>query len=122
MPMVPDAQLDLSDGLDLAVPDHFKAYRELLFPDFAEEISPSGGLQDVMVPGPPDPLTGLPTQVPVAVNPPMSTAGALASSAFFSRFVSGASHDGYLTAAELRLLAEWLDIGAQYYNDPFAVP
>jgi len=24
--------------------------------------------------------------------------------------------------AELRLIAEWLDIGAQYYNDPFVAP
>jgi hypothetical protein len=24
-----------------------------------------------------------------------------------------------LSTAELRLLSEWLDIGAQYYNDPF---
>jgi hypothetical protein len=31
-------------------------------------------------------------------------------------------HTGYLTAAELRLIAEWLDIGAQYYNDPFVAP
>jgi hypothetical protein len=23
---------------------------------------------------------------------------------------------------ELRLVAEWLDIGAQYYNNPFDVP
>lgn len=28
-------------------------------------------------------------------------------------------HRGMLNAAELRLLAEWLDTGAQYYNDPF---
>ena len=31
-------------------------------------------------------------------------------------------HTGFLTAAELRLIAEWLDIGAQYYNDPFVAP
>jgi hypothetical protein len=122
MPMMPDAQLDLGDGLDPIVTAHFRAYRELLFQDFEEEIGPGGSLQDVLVPGLPDPVTGFPTQVPVTVNPPMSTAGARASAAFFSRFVSGASHDGFLTTAELRLLAEWLDIGAQYYNDPFAVP
>jgi hypothetical protein len=29
------------------------------------------------------------------------------------------THAGMLTTAELRLLSEWLDIGAQYYNDPF---
>ncbi len=27
-----------------------------------------------------------------------------------------------MTAAELKLVAEWLDIGAQYFNDPFAAP
>jgi hypothetical protein len=27
-----------------------------------------------------------------------------------------------LTPAELRLIREWVDIGAQYYNDPFIVP
>jgi hypothetical protein len=29
---------------------------------------------------------------------------------------------GFLSPDELRLIAEWLDIGAQYYNDPFQVP
>jgi hypothetical protein len=27
-----------------------------------------------------------------------------------------------MTAAELRLLSEWVDIGAQYYNNPFDAP
>ena len=31
-------------------------------------------------------------------------------------------HTGYLTPAELRLISEWLDIGGQYYNDPFVAP
>jgi len=118
---VPDGQLDLTDGLDPLVPEHFKAYRELLFQDFAEEIGPTG-LQDIMVPGPPDPITGLPTQVPVAVTPSMSAGGA-AQSTFFSIFDDPTDlHSGRLTLDELRLIAEWLDIGAQYYNDPFAVP
>ena len=52
----------------------------------------------------------------------MSTAGALASGRFFDLFAPGGSHAGRLAPAELRLIAEWLDIGAQYYNDPFAVP
>jgi hypothetical protein len=39
-----------------------------------------------------------------------------------SKFVTGGSHAGWLSAAELRLISEWLDIGAQYFNDPFAVP
>ena len=27
-----------------------------------------------------------------------------------------------LTPAELKLVAEWVDIGAQYFNDPFVAP
>ena len=38
--------------------------------------------------------------------------------------VRASTHAGYLSPAELRLLSEWLDIGAQYFNNPFdpAVP
>ena len=28
-------------------------------------------------------------------------------------------HSGFLTADELKLISEWLDLGAQNYNDPF---
>jgi hypothetical protein len=105
MAMQPAAQLDLGDGPAPLVPDNFRSYHELL----------SQGSSLVI--GPPDPVTGLPTLVPL-----MSVAGAAASNVFFMRFAAGGFHDGYLTPAELRLLAEWLDIGAQYYNDPFAVP
>ncbi|MBT8138871.1 MAG: hypothetical protein KJP25_03815 [Gammaproteobacteria bacterium] len=31
-------------------------------------------------------------------------------------------HSGMLSPAELRLLAEWLDLGAQYYNNPLDAP
>jgi hypothetical protein len=118
---VPMAQLDLTDGPSDQEPTQFKSYRELLFPDNAQEIG-TGGLQDVMVPGPVDPVTGQPTQVPVPVNPPLSPAGAQASTAFTNLFEPTGSHAGRLDPAELRLIYEWLDIGAQYYNDPFAVP
>jgi hypothetical protein len=49
-----------------------------------------------------------------------SANGAL-SKAFLDRFApgSGSTHAGYLSAAELRLISEWLDIGAQFFNDPF---
>ena len=60
--------------------------------------------------------------VPVAVTPSLSVAGALASPRFFSLFATGASHFGRLTEAELKLVSEWIDIGGQYYNDPFVVP
>ena len=29
------------------------------------------------------------------------------------------NHNDMLSASELRLISEWLDIGAQYYNNPF---
>jgi hypothetical protein len=40
---------------------------------------------------------------------------------FFNLF-RGGSHTGRLSDAELRLIAEWLDIGAQYFNNPFLAP
>jgi hypothetical protein len=121
VPRVPAGQLDLTGDPSPEQADHFVSYRDLLFGD-NEQVLVMGALQDILVPGPPDPVTGLPTQVPVAVPAAMSPAGALASRRFFSRFDTGGSHAGYLSLAELRLIAEWLDIGAQYYNDPFAAP
>jgi hypothetical protein len=54
-----------------------------------------------------------------------SANGAL-SSQFMSRFAAGSAstHKGWLSPDELRLVSEWLDIGAQYFNNPFdpAVP
>ena len=38
------------------------------------------------------------------------------------RFASGGTHAGYLSGAELRLVAEWADLGAQYFNNPFDAP
>ena len=29
------------------------------------------------------------------------------------------NHAGMLSAAELRLLSEWLDVGGQYFNNPY---
>ena len=118
---VPASQLDLSGGASPDEADHLVSYRELLFTDNAQEVN-MGALQDILVPGPPDPVTGQPTLVPVPVSPSMTAAGARSSVPFFSRFDAGGSHVGWLTPAELRLIAEWLDIGGQYYNDPFMAP
>ncbi len=117
---VPAGQLDLSDGLSPDEPDHFNAYRELLFPDDEQELN-MGALQDRLVQDGVD-ADGNPIFVTVTVNPSMRVAGANASDRFFSRFEAGQSHDGYLSDAEKRLIAEWLDVGAQYYNNPFDVP
>ncbi|MDI9245747.1 hypothetical protein [Marinobacter sp. CHS3-4] len=134
MPQVPAAQLDLSDGPSSDEPEHFKAYRELFFQD-NEQVLEGGMVVDRTVTeivldenGDPelDPNTGDPltTEVPVPFpgSPYVSTNGARASSDFFDVFRDGGAHAGYLSSAELRLLSEWLDIGGQYYNNPFDAP
>ncbi|MGH8193114.1 MAG: hypothetical protein ACREQ8_01755 [Woeseiaceae bacterium] len=118
---VPAGQLDLSDGISPDEADHFNSYRELLFADNEQELN-MGALQDVLVQVGTDPDTGDPIFATVTVNPSMSAAGANASGRFFDRFEAGQSHDGYLSDSEKRLIAEWLDVGAQYYNNPFDVP
>ncbi len=118
---VPAGQLDLTSAVSNDDPNVVTSYRELLFADNEQELI-MGALQDVMVNGPIDPATGQPTQVPVGVPATMSAGSANASTAFFSRFAVGGSHAGYMTTAELKLVSEWLDIGAQYYNDPFVAP
>ncbi|KEF32077.1 hypothetical protein D777_00711 [Marinobacter nitratireducens] len=130
---VPVAQLDLTDGPSPDEPDHLKAYRELLFPDNQQELS-GGALIDVLVDsgdvlrddegnpildanGDPQPIFET-----VPVNASMSVNGAAASSVFLNVFRRGGTHEGFLSPAELRLISEWLDIGAQYWNNPFLAP
>jgi hypothetical protein len=115
---VPAGQLDLTDGDSNDQPLHKNAYRELLFSDNQQEVN-MGALQDTVVI---DPVTGATTNV--AVPPSLSAGNARGSTRFFSRFAPGGSHAGRLTPAELRLVSEWVDIGAQYFNNPFdpAVP
>jgi hypothetical protein len=133
---VPDAQLDLSDGPSTDEPDHFKSYRELLFPDDQQELNITGtALQDVQVfvGNLIDPDTGLEVldaggnpipvfdTVPVVGGASMSVNGSRAGR-FMAKFLTGGSHAGDLTPAEMRLIAEWLDVGAQYFNSPFDAP
>jgi len=118
---VPAGQLDLTDGLSDLDANHFKAYRELFSAD-NEQVVNGAALQDLLVQVGVDPVTGDPIFAPVGVAPSVSTAGARSSGRFFDRFAAGAAHAGRLSPAELRLLSEWVDIGAQYYNDPFQAP
>jgi hypothetical protein len=120
---VPAGQLDLTNGASDDEPDQFKAYRELLFTDNAQELQ-GGALVDQQVQVGIDPVTGLPQFNTVTVSASMSAGGARASR-FFQKFDAAGGtvdHRGFLTPPELKLLAEWLDIGAQYYNDPFVAP
>ncbi len=125
-------QLDLSSSPSggPCVQQQYTSFCQLLLPH--PRLDPVT-IQPIVVQGPPDPVTQLPTQVIAQVTPPMSSAGANASTTFFNKFSTGAapvscspgspcSHRGWLTDEELKLVSEWLDLGAQYYNDPFAIP
>ena len=103
----PAGNLDLSNTASNADPDELVSYVDLLFPH--------------NIPGPPD-ANGNPTTISVgpyldagSANGPESTA----SLALFAPNSGDAVHAGILSSAELRLISEWLDIGAQNYNNPF---
>jgi hypothetical protein len=135
---VPMGQLDLSSEPSPQSPDFATSYRELMFNDSEQEIV-EGALLDRLVPlldgngnqvfaldeegelildaeGNPIPLTRT-VNVPASMN----VNGARNSGRFFSAF-DLPSHQGLLSPAELKLIAEWLDIGGQYYNNPFEAP
>ncbi len=130
MVQVPQGQLDLNGTASNVDTTVVTSYEQLLFAHNAQTLN-MGVLQDLLVPapGPPDPVTGQPTtiMVPVSLAPPMAAGSAAASTAFFRMF-DGSFHDpvldhtGFLSPSELRLIAEWLDIGAQFFNDPFVAP
>ncbi|TLY63399.1 MAG: hypothetical protein E6K45_12910 [Gammaproteobacteria bacterium] len=102
----PAGNLDLTNSASNDVPQEFTSYRQLLFP------------HNTVIMGAPGPSVG-----------PYLNAGSAnggLSAQFLNRFAtgSGSTHAGWLSPAELRLLSEWVDIGAQYFNNPFdpAVP
>jgi Hydrazine synthase alpha subunit middle domain len=119
---VPAGQLDLTNTASNDEPAQPLSYRYLLFQEPKLEVI-MGALQPV--PGPPD-ANGNPTVVNVGPYMDAGNANGPLSSAFLARFApgSGSTHAGYLSPAELRMISEWLDIGAQFFNDPFdpAVP
>jgi hypothetical protein len=121
VPQLPAGQLELTDGASADEPDHFPAYRELLATDNEQELV-AGVLQDRQVQTGVDPVTGLPQFATVPVAPSMRAGSAATSVTFFARFAAGGTHAGRLTPAELKLVSEWLDVGGQYFNDPFAAP
>ena len=118
---VPAGQLDLSNGASDDEINQFRSYRELVFSDNEQQIV-NGTLQDTLVQNGVD-QNGNPILSPVPVLPSMSGNGATGS-AFFNLFNASndTNHYNALNPAELRFISEWLDIGAQYFNNPFAVP
>jgi hypothetical protein len=119
---VPAGQLDLADGPSPDNPDRFNAYHELVFIDNRQTLNmATNTLEDECAQF--DPVTGVCVQF-FTVLPSVRSAGALGSR-FFQKMdnnVGTVNHRGFLNNAEVRLMAEWMDIGAQYYNDPFAAP
>jgi Hydrazine synthase alpha subunit middle domain len=113
----PAGQLDLTSTASNDVAAQPLSYRYLLFQEPKLEVI-MGALTPV--PGPPD-ANGNPTVVNVGPYMNAGSANGALSMAFLNRFAagSGSTHSGYLSAAELRLLSEWLDIGAQFFNNPF---
>ncbi|MFZ5842424.1 MAG: hypothetical protein ACOY3E_05920 [Pseudomonadota bacterium] len=140
---VPAAQLDLRAETSPDNADFTVSYVELFRQDAAQSLNGNGMLVDnttetrtpaveepagsgmficpdgtgILDPGPP-PECVLVT--PVNAPSPVMRAGDARNSRFFEAFAAGGVHAGWLNNAELKLLAEWLDIGAQYFNDPFA--
>jgi hypothetical protein len=136
---IPAAQLDLRATPSIDNADFLTSYRELMFADNEQELL-EGALVDRLVivtdengdtvfeldeegelildaEG-----NAIPVTQTVGVGNSMSVNGARSSGRFFSPFNTDGAHAGWLSPVELKLLAEWLDIGGQYYNNPFAAP
>jgi len=114
---VPAGQLDLSATPSDDEPDHLTSYRKLLFAHNAQELNANMALQDICLQR--DPVTDVCIQFE-SVGGSMAALNARGSRFFLA--MNTATHAGILTTAEQRLISEWLDIGAQYYNDPFLAP
>jgi hypothetical protein len=129
VPRPPAGQLELTHTASDRSADFVMSYTDLLTGD--NEIDNAGAdvlitvavLDDNGDPVLDDNGVPLTAQVPIAVPAPMTANGARASARFFNCFNGGGcgansvDHAGFLTASELRLLSEWLDIGGQYHND-----
>jgi hypothetical protein len=110
---IPAGQLDLRAVASTDDTTVSTSYRQLLFPRNEQAL-----------------IMGVPTPTGVVLPPPMTAGSSLNSYVNFFRLFDGSykpaapgvDHTGFLTTAELRLITEWIDIGAQYYNDPFVAP
>ena len=145
--LVAAGQLDLESNPSEADPNQLRAYRELLSGDAEQWLDSNGNVTDrqrlcTELDEDGNLLTFTET---LAISSSMR-AGSANGSRFFACFEGGdcglepapplpenctedgtpiprtqntINHDGLLSNAELRLLSEWLDIGAQYFNNPF---
>jgi hypothetical protein len=114
VPVPPDGNLQLDADPAQSTTAQLRAYTQLVDTHDVLSVNSTNQLVD----------SGTP--VPGSIVP-----GTANGSCFFQTItgaklgcsVTGAvNHAGFMTAAELRLLSEWVDIGAQYYNNPFDAP
>jgi len=149
---VADAQLDLTDGFSDQENLQFKSYRELFFRDAGEELDATGTLVNSQIEVPILDANGDPAfdingiALTEFIDDPsfttLTTMSATSARASYfmekmteteldanrtllpSSTANYVNHTSFMSADELRLISEWLDIGAQYFNDPFdpAVP
>lgn len=121
---VPAGQLDLTNSASDRDNNRVLSYSELFTTDTEQTLM---GATVVDVPADIiDNGDGTVTTIEHTVAPVMSAGNARGSARFFGCFNggtcgnsggTGTDHTGMLTNGELRLLSEWLDNGAQYYND-----
>ncbi|HWG75244.1 MAG TPA: hypothetical protein VN660_00445 [Steroidobacteraceae bacterium] len=98
--------LDLADGASANNNNVENSYQQLMNPFSVTSV---------------DPVTG--QTVVTQVRGAEFASGSAAGSHFFQFFETpDTTHAGLLSPAEMRLLSEWVDIGAQYFNNPFNAP
>jgi len=142
-------QLDLSTLPSDIDANHYRSYRELLSTDNEQWITTGGVAADRQRVCTEEDAEGntIETVLGLPIRPSMRAGSAVASNGFFDCFSGGAcgpngqsplpnncseeggtvvpattntvNHQNLLSASELRLISEWLDIGGQYYNNPF---
>jgi hypothetical protein len=111
LPVPADGGLELDPDPAQQATAQLRAYLQLVSTHTTSSFSLDAGCAQVRTD----------TQVSGSMSP-----GSAAGSRFF-RVLAGVpaapvNHSAFMTPAELRLLSEWVDIGAQYYNNPFAAP
>jgi Hydrazine synthase alpha subunit middle domain len=146
---VPPGQLDLTSVASDIDPDHYRSYRELLSLDQEQWINENDTAGDRVRICTRIDQDGNPFIVneTIGLRAPLVAGSANASTRFFGCFEGGncgvpatpplpaeciegdgtivpptlntVDHQGLLSEIELHLLSEWLDIGGQYFNNPF---
>ncbi|MEP5764074.1 MAG: hypothetical protein ABJ308_05755 [Halieaceae bacterium] len=147
--VVPPGQLDLEAVASDIDPDQLRSYRELLSTDGEQWLDNAGNVADRqrICTDVDEDGNILTFTITLNVASSMRAGRANGSGGFFGCFEGGncgvnpapplpanctedggvpepatmntVNHNGVLDANELRLLSEWLDIGAQYFNNPF---